>query len=114
MGQPREAGALLDQARAAIGNRAMGRGAVGARLQYLGALVSFQQGRIAQGDAALAVAMQYMRTGSRWLLHIGLADALYTSNAATPRVAMDLYSNVLRDPQPADWSSDPMESLAVL
>lgn len=110
----REAATLLDQARAAIGNRAMGRGAIGARLHYLSALVAFQQGRIAQGEPALASAMQYMQNASRWLLHIHLADSLFTSNAATPRVAMDLYETVLRDPQPADWSSDPMESLAVL
>ncbi len=114
LGNTREAAALLDQARTAIGNRTMGRGAIGARLRYLGALVLFQQGRIRQGDAALADALQYMNHGSRWLLHIQLADGLFTSNAVTPRVAMDLYGTVLRDPRPADWSSDPMEALAVL
>ncbi len=113
-GNSRDAGVLLDQARGVIGRRAMGQGAIGGRMQYLSALVFFQQGRMAQGDAALTAAMQYMRIGSRWLLHIALADKLYTSNAATARVAMDLYEQVLRDPQPADWSSDPMESLAVL
>ena len=30
------------------------------------------------------------------------------------RVAIDLYPIVLRDPQPADWLTDPMESLAAL
>ena len=114
LGNTREAAALLDQARTAIGNRTMGRGAIGARLQYLGALVSFQQGRISQGESALADAMQYMNHGSRWLLHIQLADRLFTGNTVTPRVAMDLYGTVLRDPRPADWSSDPMEALAVL
>ena len=29
-------------------------------------------------------------------------------------MAMDLFGEVLRDPQPADWAADPMESLAVL
>ncbi len=114
LGQSREAALLLDQARAAVGNRAMGRGALGARHQYLTALVAYQQGRSAQGDSALASAMQFMQSGSRWLLHIALADSMFTTNAATARAAMDLYETVLRDPQPADWSSDPMESLAVL
>ncbi|MFW5692963.1 MAG: CHAT domain-containing protein [Thermoguttaceae bacterium] len=114
LGNTGEAGALVDQARTAIGNRTMGQGAIGARLQYLSALVAFQQGRISQGETALADAMQYMQKGSRWLLHIHLADGLFTSNAATARTAMDLYDTVLRDPQPADWSSDPMEALAVL
>ena len=55
-----------------------------------------------------------MRHGSLWLFHIGLADELYVGGGATPRVAMDLFTEVLRDPQPADWATDPMESLAVL
>jgi len=29
-------------------------------------------------------------------------------------VAVDLYGNVLRDPQATDWSASPMESMAVL
>jgi len=77
-------------------------------------LVKFQQKKIVEGDKLLATAMTAMRRGSFWLFHISLADGLYTSGAITPRVAMDLYSNVLRDPQPADWASDPMESMAVL
>ena len=51
--------------------------------------------------------------GSHWLFQIAQADVVARTNA-TPRTAMDIYEDVLRDPQPADWSSDPMESLAVL
>ena len=55
-----------------------------------------------------------MKHGSLWLFHIALADQLYGSGNATPRTAMDLFGELLRDPQPADWATDPMESLAVL
>ncbi len=92
----------------------MGAGWIGARLSYLSALVAFQQRRTAEGNTALAAAMAYMRHGSLWLFHIGLADQLYAGGGATPRVTMDLFNEVLRDPQPADWATDPMESLAVL
>ncbi len=105
---------MLDEARATIGRRNMGAGWIGARLNYLSALVAFQQKRIAEGNAALAAAMGYMQHGSLWLFHIGLADELYVSGSATPRTALDLFGDVLRDPQPADWAFDPMESLAVL
>ena len=83
----------------------MGAGSIGARLNYLSALVAFQQRRITEGNTALAAAMAYMRHGSLWLFHIGLADQLYASGGATPRVTMDLFGDVLRDPQPADWAS---------
>ena len=114
LGQSRQAAAMLDEARATIGRRKMAAGAIGARLSYLSALVAFQQKRIPEGNAALAAAMGYMQHGSLWLFHIALADELYVGGGATPRVAMDLFTDVLRDPQPADWASDPMESLASL
>jgi hypothetical protein len=114
LGRSREATAMLDEARATIGRRKMGVGAIGARLSFLNALVAYQQGHAADGNAALTAAMGYMQHGSLWLFHIGLADEMYVSGSATPRVAMDLFSIVLRDPQPADWTLDPMESLASL
>ena len=39
---------------------------------------------------------------------------MYVNGAATPHTATDLYDDVLRDPQPVDWTSDPMECMAVL
>ena len=111
---PQAAAALLDEARLALGRRTMGAGRIGARLSYLSALVLFQQKKIPAGNDALAAAMGYMRHGSHWLFQIGLADGLYTGGRASPRVAMDLYTGVLRDPQPTDWTLQPMESLAVL
>ena len=114
LGQPGRAAAMLEEARATIARRPMGAGWVGARLNYLSAQVAFQQGRTKEGDVALAAAMAYMRHGSLWLFHISLADQLYAGGGATPRVTMDLFNELLRDPLPADWAADPMESLAVL
>jgi CHAT domain-containing protein len=121
LGETRQAATLLGEARATIHNRKMGAGRIGARLNYLAALVEFQQKRIPPGNEALAAAMSFMGPrrdgrpgGSLWLFQIGLADGLYRSGTATPRTALDLFGNLLRDPLPADWALDPMESLAVL
>lgn len=114
LGETRRATAMLDDARFTIGRREMGNGWIGARLNYLGALVAFQQKRTVEGNAALTAAMGYMSHGSLWLFHIGLADELYGGGGATPRSAMELFGDVLRDPQPADWALQPMESMAVL
>jgi len=114
LGDAGRAAGMLDQAARAIGRRRMGQGVIGNRLSFLRAVVLFQQNRIAEGDAALATSMQFMRHGSFWLFHISLADSLYTSGTASPRVAEELYEVVLRDPQPTDWTYSPMESLASL
>jgi tetratricopeptide (TPR) repeat protein len=114
LGETRQAARFLDEARSAIGRRDMINGRIGARLNFLSALVLFQQKKVPEGDAAFLAAMGYMQQGSYWLLHIGLADRLYTAGGASPRTAMELYTDVLRDPQPTDWAFDPMEAMAVL
>lgn len=116
LGQTRQAAELLEQAAAAVGRREMGAGRIGARLQFIKSLVCFQAKKIDEGGAALAVAMDYMKQGSIWVFQIALADRLYADGPLgdSPRVALELYNELLRDPQPADWTSDPMESLAML
>jgi len=114
MGDARTAAAMLDEARAAIGRREMGTGRIGARLNYIAALVAFQQKRIPDGNAALASALSYMRHGSHWLFQIKLSDTMYTGGALTPRSALELFGEVLRDPHAADWTLQPMESFAAL
>lgn len=115
-GKTADAGRLLDEARFALGRRTMAASSLGARLNFIAALVAYQQRRIADGDAAVAAAMAFMQKGSTWLYQIALADGLYVSGAryVTSRTAIELYRNLLRDPTAGDWVSDPMESLAVL
>ena len=120
LGQTTEAAAMLEQAGVAIGRRPIALGRTGARLNYLTATVLFQQRKTAAGDEALNTAMNYMLRGSHWLYQILYLDNLYTSGSITtrgpitPRMAMDLYTELLRDPRPTDWGLEPMESLAVL
>ncbi len=116
LGQTTDAERALADARQVIARRRMGAGWIGARLSYLTGLVHYQQRRAAEGDAAIAAALNYLRAGSLWMHQIGLVDTLFTSGQSyiTPRIAMDLYRTVLRDPTPADWSTDPLEALAVL
>jgi tetratricopeptide (TPR) repeat protein len=114
LGDARRAAAMLDEARATIGRRDMAAGRIGARLNYLSAMVAFQQRRLGEGNAALAAAMGYMKHGSLWLFHIGLADALCVHGDITPRTAMELFGELLVDPRPSDWAADPMEAMASL
>lgn len=118
LGQTGPASVALDQAQQAMMRRTMAAGAIGARLAFLRATNLFQQRKIEPGLEALGGAMKYMQGGgSLWLFHIAQADA-YVLNAGgremSPRKAVDLYSFLLRDPDPLDWAVSPMESLAVL
>jgi len=105
---------MIDEAQLVMARRAMVNGAIGARLSYLRAVAMFQQGRVDLGETALAAAMNYMRLGSHWLFHIAQVDGYFLGSQITARQAIDLFENVLRDPEPMDWATDPMESLAVL
>ncbi len=108
------AGQTLDLARRAMLRRDLQNGMMGARLKYLTALLNYQTGNVAVGDVAFRSAMAYQKNGSRRLFQVALADHLYTTDAVTDRVAMDLFDKLLDDPKPLDWTLDPMETLSVL
>ena len=115
LGQVKDAGAMLDDARVVISQRkaaAMGR--LGGRFSYLSADLWFQQKNMQKGQADFAAAMNYMKQSSLRLFQIATADALYTDGTASVRTAMDYYNALLRDPLPSDWLIDPMETLATL
>jgi tetratricopeptide (TPR) repeat protein len=123
LGQTQQAGKLLDDATLMIGRRTMLQGRMGARRNYLAALVFYQQGKVNEGDAALTAAMAYLQKGgSFWLYYIASVDTLFkklfnvkdASAAVSSKALSELYQDVLRDPRPKDWGLDPMEALAVL
>ncbi|MBN2292109.1 MAG: CHAT domain-containing protein [Pirellulales bacterium] len=113
-GQTSQAVSFIEQAHAAFARRDMSTSRTAARLAFLQALVSFQNRKTADGNQALARSMEIMSRASLWLFHIGLADRNFTSGSITPRLAMELFEKVLRDPGPGDWTIQPMESMAVL
>ena len=117
-GQTQPAMALLEDARSTLGNKTLGSGRLAARRMFLAATAFYQAGKSADGDAILSKAMHFMRTGSLWLFHMQKVDEYYTGGGdggvSAARAAIDLYPIVLRDPQAADWLTEPMESLAAM
>jgi len=113
LGQRAEAGSLLEQADRIIRRRDMSGGDIGARLQIQAALVHFQAGNRTAGEAAVAKAIAYMRGGSLRLFQIAMVDNLLTQGVIQPRVANLLFADVLREPTAHDWTTDPLEALAV-
>ena len=117
LNQTASAASALAQAKSGLVRHEATAGEIGARLNCLSALVDYQQNRIAVGDQAIAAALDYEKSGSKWLFQIALADrfAVAQSNSALARQwTLPLYENLLRDPTAGDWSADPLESLSVL
>jgi tetratricopeptide (TPR) repeat protein len=108
------AAGFVDQARRRTGRREILAGAVGARLQYTAALINYQRGNLKAGDADFALLLAYQTKSSFRLFEIGLVDRLYTNGIVTDRVADELYGSALREPGPADWAVDPVETLSVI
>lgn len=105
---------LLDQARRTLGRRDMRAGVVGSRLQFQTAQLAFQSGNLAAGQAALTPALAFQRSASRRLYQITLAMADHASgNLGSDRVADQVFTELLREPQPRDWITDPLDSLAL-
>ncbi len=115
IGDAAQSGNLLKLAAAAMRNRDCLRGELGARFQYVTAHTFYLQGDMKRGSAALTTALTFQKAGaSRRLFQIALVDGLFRANSITSRQADALFANVLRDPTPLDWATDPLESLAVL
>jgi CHAT domain-containing protein len=89
-------------------------GRLGARLNFMTALVNYQKDLGGPGDTALAAALNYQQQGSHRLFELNMADQLFVQGAVTSRGAMSLYQTVLREPAAVDWASDPLETLSVL
>lgn len=114
LGDSAQASNYLSTARLVMHRSELASSQLGARMNYLTALASYQVASVPAGDKALAAAMAFQRSGSLRTFQIALADARYLSGNVSHRVAMLLFGAVLREPTPADWNSSPMECLSVL
>lgn len=114
LGETDRAGVALTQARATMARRNMLLGRLGARLNFITALVNYQKGLGQPGDVALAAALTYQQVGSQRIYELTIADQLATQNVVTSRAAKALYQTVLREPTTVDWATDPLETLSML
>lgn len=112
-GQTRNAMSQLESAGRVLVRRDMREGVIGARHNYLSAIVRFQQGNLAAGTNSLAAAMNFQSGASPRLFQIAMVDSLFIGGGLTARNAEVLYDKVLAEPGPDDWILDPMDTLAV-
>jgi tetratricopeptide (TPR) repeat protein len=111
-GQLPEARKWLDEARTRIGTRDMIAGRIGARWQLVSAQVQYQNNQRAPADAALADALKFQRNASNRLYQIAATNRV--SKTISARLALELYARVMAEATSTDWSTDPLDALAVL
>jgi tetratricopeptide (TPR) repeat protein len=114
LGDTVQATRALTQARQTTGTREMASGRLGAHFNYQSAVVDFQRGNVAGGTSNLAKAMAFLKASSPRLFQISLADDSYRTGVITPRIADDVFTELLQEPTSADWVVDPMHTLALV
>ncbi len=114
LGQTAAAQTALGESRKVMARRDMGSAVLGARGNYLAALVGYQAGAQEQATTALQAAIAFQENSSRWLFQVSLADSQFLLGALTSRNANKVYAELLRDPTPSDWARRPFESLSML
>ncbi len=113
-GDAAKADGLLGELTGLISRRDMANGVLGAHRNYLEARVRTQRKQPKPATQALKAALAFQQSGSKWLFQIGLVDEGYAKGNIRSRAGMQLYEELLRDPEPQDWLTDPLEALSVL
>jgi hypothetical protein len=110
--QPEGALARLNAASLLLAGTNMAEGRIGARLNYLRALVGYRLQNAALAEPALLAALVFQSKGSFWQFRAGAIDAAWQKGTLNERQAAELYATVLSDPSPVDWMVDPLEALS--
>ena len=116
--QPDNAAAYIKEAEFVLNkHRGMQQSVPAARVQFLKANLAFLDPTPASqkvAEQALNNAMQFMQTGSIWNYRIAKVDEAFVNNRITSRKANDYYEELVHDPTVVNWTTNPMESLAML
>ena len=88
------------------------------RWNYLDALLCYGSGDARGGDLALDRVVEGSRSRSLWVRQLSKLDGFVqrgfsSSDALTPRNAIELYDLLLREPTVVDWAVFPTESLSI-
>lgn len=112
IGQLQPAAAIVEE----IGRRMgpMRGGLLSIQQLYLQALINLGAGKFEAGSASLNQALAAQSAASLRNFQIERVAALYDSREVAPRIAVDLYGQLLADPSSAEWAERTFDALAVL
>jgi hypothetical protein len=111
-GQLDPAAIVLQEASRRIGE--MSDGLPGTHLLYLQANLQLLRGQFGPGSELLARAITSQAGVSLQNFQTARTSDMYDARAISPRIAVELFGSLLADPTRADWSSRPLDAMAVL
>lgn len=92
--------------------RELATGRLGPLLRHVEALTAYASGDMDGGDKFAAEGLRLQRTQSLRHTQIELTNERVDGGDLSSRLAVGLYSHLLRDPLPVDWSRDPLDVIA--
>jgi tetratricopeptide (TPR) repeat protein len=115
-GSLREASAALDEIDGRLLRADFGRGTCGIQAAYAAALIAYRSGEITAGDADLERALALAQPRTPRLFQTARLVELVTGGATTisDRQADALFTKLLGDPAPREFTLDPTGTLAAL
>ena len=88
--------------------------AITSRLHYLYSVIEIEQRKQDSGLKKLATALRLQLIASPRLFQLQFVSQLYANGTITPRIAGELYTELLKDPHDNDWQIDPLGTLALM
>lgn len=113
------AGGASRQASSALGGisarrRDLAAGRLGPLRTYVEAFIAYGSGNSDLGDRRASATLAQHRPQSLRHTQVVLANQRVDGGQISPRIAVDLYAELLRDPAPTDWALAPLETLTNL
>lgn len=107
----------MQVAQARLGNissrrRELGTGRLGPPHRYVLAMLAYADRKFAAGDKLMQECLTLMQGQSLRNLQVALANQRFDGGEISPRLAVDVYAALLRDPTPQDWAYQPLETFA--
>jgi hypothetical protein len=105
---------LIAAAKRMVNRRAMAIGEIGARLNLIASLTSYQAGNVAAGDEFLNAAIKIANSHSPWVFQLALTSSQLAAGKLSERNAVTIFERLANDPTANDWNIRPLECLTLL
>ncbi|MEC7696275.1 MAG: CHAT domain-containing protein [Planctomycetota bacterium] len=113
-GNIKEAESTLNRVQPVLRRNKIAGSRIGAEANYVAFVIAMIRGDIQSAGRALADAMQFEKQGSIRLFHVLLVDRSYQQGIIRDRIAMQLFAEVLGEPNAIVWRHEPLEAWSQL
>lgn len=110
----KKAAALLAEANSRMIRSPMLTGDIGARWNYVNAMLSYQSGDVAAGDKAFATCLKIADPHSKWNYQLNRTIDMSASGLLSKPKTVHIFERLALDPFANDWAERPIETMSYL